>query len=180
MKFYSDIKMRPRKRAAKKMRPIIAIILALFAIGVFAATFSKGVELDRNCTGFLKRASDANTVETAREELQKAIQYLEKNNLTYGYTSVIWKTPDEDIGFWYKNLKESESELMKVDSTTSSIEKTNLLMKLRETLLDGGEKGDVLTVPNGLHKYPNNGMWAYLQMMAIIALIVLFGSIEND
>lgn len=64
---------------------------------------------------------------------------------------------------------------MKVDSTTASMEKTNLLMKLRETLLDNGEKGDNQTVPSGLSRYTNNGMfgiWTWLAILIIIGLII--------
>lgn len=162
------------------MKGSIATILAVLALSIFAIRISKSVSMKQNCTGYLKRAADANTVETAKEQLQKSIQYLEANNLTKGYTSVLWQTPDEDIDFWYKNLKASENELLKVDSTTASMEKTNLLMKLRETLLDNGEKGDNLTVPNGLSRYPNNGMWGILSLFAILIIIGLFiwGSVE--
>ena len=159
------------------MKVFIATVLAILALAIFATRITKNVSMNQNCTGYLKRAADANTVETAKEQLQKSIQYLESNNLTKGYTSVLWKTPDEDIEFWYKNLKASESELMKVDSTTSSMEKTNLLMKLRETLLDNGDK---LTVPNGLSRYPNNGMWGILTCLAMLIIIGLtfWGTLE--
>ena len=164
------------------MKVFIATVLAVLALSIFAIRITKSVSMKQNCTGYLKRAADANTVETAKEQLQKSIQYLEANNLTKGYTSVLWQTPDEDIEFWYKNLKASESELMKVDSTTASMEKTNLLMKLRETLLDNGEKGDNLTVPSGLSRYPNNGMWGILTWLAILIIIglIIWGSVELD
>lgn len=164
------------------MKVFIATALAVLALSIFAIRITKSVSMKQNCTGYLKRAADANTVEIAKEQLQKSIQYLEANNITKGYTSVLWKTPDEDIEFWYKNLKASESELMKVDSTTASMEKTNLLMKLRETLLDNGEKGYNLTVPSGLSRYPNNGMWGVLTWLATLIIIglILWGSVELD
>ena len=164
------------------MKVFIATALAVLALSIFAIRITKSVSMKQNCTGYLKRAADANTVEIAKEQLQKSIQYLEANNITKGYTSVLWKTPDEDIEFWYKNLKASESELMKVDSTTASIEKTNLLMKLRETLLDNGEKGDNLTVPNGLSRYPNNVMLGVLTWLATLIIIglIIWGSVELD
>jgi hypothetical protein len=152
------------------MKIFITTVLAVLALSIFAIRITKSVLLNQNCIGYLKRAADANTVETAKEQLQKSIQYLEVNNLTKGYTSVLWQTPDEDVEFWYKNLKASERELMKVDSTTSSMEKTNLLMKLRETLLDNSKEGDSLTVPIGLSRYPNNGMWGILTLLATLII----------
>jgi hypothetical protein len=107
-----------------------------------------------------------NTIELANQELTKALDYLEANNLTSGYTSIIWQTPDEDIEFWYKNLKASQNELQKLVSN-SALERTNVLIKLRETLLDVGEKTKV-TVPKGLAVYPNNTLWAILLIIGMI------------
>lgn len=162
------------------MKIFIATILAVFALSILATTITKSILLKQNCTGYLKRAADANTVEIAKEQLQKSIHYLEENNLTKGYTSILWQTPDEDIEYWYKNLKASEKELIKVDSTAASMEKTNLLMKLRETLLDNGKEGDKLTVPGGLSRYPNNGIWGILILLSVLIIIglIIWGSIE--
>jgi hypothetical protein len=155
------------------MKTFIVMCLVVFIVLVGGVRIVKDISLKQNCTGYLKRAADANTVETAIAQLQKSINYLEVNDITDGYTSVLWRTPDEDVKFWYDNLKASEAELMKVDSTTSSLEKTNMLMKLRETLIDNGEKGDTLTVPKGLSRYPNNTLWGILTTFATVILIGL-------
>src|SRR5512146_3192624 len=108
------------------------------------------IVFDQQCEGFLKRASDANTVEMARAELEQAIAYAERHDLTSGYTSVLYRTPDEDVGFWYRNLVASRAELARVSESTTQLERTNVLMKLRETLLDSGAKGVAVTVPAGI------------------------------
>lgn len=155
------------------MKSFIAAVLAIFALAVFGIAIKNSISLKQNCTGYLERAANASTVETAKEQLQKGIKYLEENNITSGYTSIFYQTPDEDIEYWYKNLKSSESELMKVDNTTSSLEKTNLLMKLRETLLDHNKNGDSLTAPNGLSRYPNNQLWCVLFSVSSLIIVVL-------
>lgn len=164
------------------MKLFIGIILALFAFSIFAVSINKSISLEQNCTGYLKRAADANTVETAKGELQKSIQYLEAHNLTKGYTSVMYNTPDEDIEFWFKNLKASENELSQVPDTASILEKTNLLMKLRETLMDSGEKNDQVTVPDGLERYPDNVMWGILIWLSVLILFGLFvwAAVESE
>lgn len=156
------------------MKVFIATILTVFALSIWGVAIVKRVHLEQNCTGYLKRAADANTVETASNQMSLAIDYLEKNNLTSGYTSVLWKTPDEDIEFWFNNLNESYIELSKVDSATSTLEKTNMLMKLRETLIDEGENGDTLTVPDGLSRYPNNLMFGILGWLSVFLLLGVF------
>ena len=48
------------------------------------------------------------------------------------------------------SIVERCDELMKVDSTTTQLERTNLLMKLRETLThNDGENGTSVTYPDG-------------------------------
>ena len=99
---------------------------------------------------YLKRAADSNTVELAVDNLKVALNYIEANNMTSGHTSVLYNSPDEDVAFWYDNIKQSYEELTALDENTTNLEKTNLLMKLRETLLDNGEKGESLTLPQAI------------------------------
>ena len=113
------------------MKGFVVTIVLISSLGVFGIVIVKNVQLKQNCTGYLKRAADANSVEMAKSQLEKALKYIEENNLTAGYTSVLWKTPDEDIEFWYNNIKTIYDELSKVDENTSSLEKSNILMKLR-------------------------------------------------
>ena len=94
------------------------------------------VVFDRNCEGYLKRAADSNTVEMASRELKKSLDYIESHNLTKGFTSVLYTTPDEDIEFWYTNVKSCYESLIKLKPNATELEKSNMLMKLRETLLD--------------------------------------------
>lgn len=164
------------------MKNLLALTMIVFCLAVAVVFLFKKVTLTQDCTGYLKRAADASTVETAKSEIAKSIAYLEKENITSGYTSVLWRTPNEDIGFWYGNLKSLYAELDKVDGNTSSLEKTNLLMKLRETLLDNGEDGDRLTIPNGLSLYPNNIAFGALGWSAIIvfALLCAWGAVKFD
>jgi len=120
--------------------PIIALLLVQLIIGI-----NWGIDV----TDRLKRAAVANTIELATQELQAVISYLEKEGITLGYTSVLYNTPDEDVGYWYQNLKGSLEELQKVSSQTTQLERTNILMKLRETILDDEAEGTKVTQPVG-------------------------------
>lgn len=154
------------------MRKTIGIFCLLFTLIVTSTCAYKSVKLKQECTGHLKRAADANSTETAKVELNAATNYLEQNNLTKGYTSVFYNTPDEDIEFFYNNLKASEEELAKIDSTTTSLEKTNVLMKLRETLMDNNKDGDHVTTPMGLSRYPHNLAFSLLGVVSILTLLM--------
>ncbi|WP_405205201.1 hypothetical protein [Aquimarina sp. LLG6339-5] len=154
------------------MRNIISIVLILVSFTIFGVRIAKKIQFKQNVSGYLKRAADANTIELAHEELTKVIDYLEANNITSGYTSMIWETPDEDISFWYRNLKASQAELQNLKSN-SALERTNVLIKLRETLVDTG-KSTKVTVPRGLAVYPNNGFWGILILIALLSLFFSF------
>lgn len=154
------------KNRLQMSKMTISIVLMLVSMVIFGFRIVKKVELKQNVSGYLKRAADANTIDLAHQELTKAITFLEANEMTSGYTSILWQTPDEDISFWYQNLKASQTELANLKSD-SALERTNVLIKLRETLLDTGEKTRV-TVPKGLSVYPNNKVWALLMLVAII------------
>ncbi|MEK7480538.1 MAG: hypothetical protein AAB604_00350 [Patescibacteria group bacterium] len=138
----------------------VLAILFTFVFGAWGAMrVVKVIQFDRNCEGYLKRAADANTVELAAKNLAVAVKYLKSNKLTSGYTSFLWRTPDEDVGFWYENITSALKELLAVRPDASQLERTNVLMKLRETLLDEGRSVSV-TVPAGMSIFPANASYA--------------------
>ena len=128
-----------------------------------------GITFDIDCTDRLKRAADANTIELAKMELQHVVQSLERRGLTTGYTSVLYQTPSEDIGFWYTNLKASLGVLESVRPDAPLLERSNLLIKLRETLLDEGQEAKV-TEPRGISIYPHNVLYAVWGWPSVILL----------
>jgi len=164
---------------------MVFAIIATIAFVAWATVRSvKGVQFEINCEQYLKRAADANTVETAKEELAKAISYAETHNLTEGVVSIFLHQPENDVGYWYKNLTEAYEELDNLPEDTTSLEKTNVLMKLRETLTDGDESGVSVTIPEGISIYPNNVLYFWWGMLSIIFCLglwikVLFAYLED-
>lgn len=157
-------------------KTVIAVI-AFFVFSVWALVrIMGGVTFDQNCGGYLGRAANANTVEMAKKELNVALRYMESNRLTDGYTSIWYRTPDEDIGFWYRNVKAARDELDALPPTTTALEKTNVLLKLRETLMD--QNG--VTVPSGISIYPHNGFVALLSWVSGLILIIMLWLILRD
>lgn len=155
------------------MKNTIYFLLITLAIGICGVRISKSITFKQNVKGYLKRAADANTVELASGELAIVIDYLEKNDITSGYTSILYETPDEDIDFWYRNIKASQNELLQLPKDANTLEKTNMLIKLRETLLDTG-KGTKVTVPKGIAVYPNNKLWGGLMTFAMFGGFIGF------
>ena len=157
------------KRGFLTFLGIFIIIISLIVPTIMAV---KAIKFTQQCGGYLKQTADANTVELALERITLAIDYIEKNNLTDGYTSVLWKTEDENINYWYRNIKACREEL-EANLESSSLEKSNVLMKVRETLTDnGGEGGTTLTIPTGISRYPHNALFGILLTISIILLSV--------
>ena len=150
-----------------KQRFFLGIALILIASIAPAICLVKKIQFNQDCSGYLKQAADASTVELALDRVDKALDYIEANNLKSGYTSVIYRTEDENVGFWYENIKQCKKELEE-SIGGSQLETSNVLMKVRETLTDEGESGTTLTIPEGIWKFPNNTMWAILNGLSFI------------
>ena len=165
------------------MKTFSLSLLAIITISIWSTCGIKAIRFKQNCGGHLKRAADANTVDIAKSELKIALDYMEANNLTSGYTSVIYETPDEDVAFWYNNIKQSYNELNSLPDSSSSLEKSNMLIKLRETLLDHGDKSDTVTMPDGISRYPDNVLYFFLGIVSIVCflgiMVLLFLILED-
>lgn len=148
----------------------IAVLFTLFTVTMIAIA---NIALKQNCTGYLKRAANANTIELAKQNLDKALSYIEAENLTSGYTSILWRTPDEDIEYWYTNLKACQNELANVDANMSQLESTNILMKLRETLTESDNKKTAVIYPEGLSRYPYNTVYAIASIITIFCILFI-------
>jgi len=153
---------------------LINVVIVLVCLVCPTCCVVKSVQFDQQCAGYIKQATDANTVELALERLNMAIDYVEEHDLTEGYTSVMWRTEDENIGFWYENLKACQHELQ-AGLNGTPLEKTNLLLKIRESLVDNHDGGITLTIPGGISRYPNNllyGLWGLLSFFGIIGIVL--------
>ncbi len=154
------------------MKKVVGVLLMLVFVAWGTYRAVAVVQFDRNCGGRLKRAGAANTVELAKSELEVVVKYLEDHQMTEGFTSIFYTTPDEELGFWYTNIKASLAELMKVGPETSQLVRTNVLIKLNETLLDQGSSGASVRVPTGISVHPNNKTVCFLGFLALILAVI--------
>ncbi len=172
----------------KKFWGFLLTICIVVSVWICVARIVKSCQFNWNCANYLKRAADSNTVEMARDQLNIALTYLEKENLTDGWVSIFFHRPQCDIKFWYTNLKTSRDELNQFlkeregkEPTLTAMESTarsNQLIKLRETLLDASESGSSITCPPGISIYPHNKayFWGLIisGLVGVVAIIGLF------
>lgn len=165
-----------------------ALLFIILAIICFASPFFSwipsivnSIEFSANCGNYLELSADANSIEIAEKQLSKAIDYLEANNLTSGYTKIFVYYPKNDIGMWYDNLKSAQTQLrdMLEQGEFTELEESNMLMKLRETILnDSGS----LTHPTGISLYPNYTVmfWLNVTLWLLWILGCAFCSLADD
>ena len=161
---------RQREAARRKFRigsvalllSVVTLIGSITTIMVFHAKFM--IE----CGGHLERASNATNIELATQELDIAVRYLERHNLTSGYTSVLWNTPEDDLGFVYQNIRSANDQLKAMPDSISNLEESNMLIKLRETLTDK----DGLALPNGISRYPYNLAFGLALWVSVVVLVI--------
>jgi len=152
-----------------------AIIFSLFFISWTAVRIVKAVTFEFECEAYIKRATNASTVEMAKTELAKAIEYAERNNLTEGIVSIFLKNPRNDISFWYNNMTAAYNELDALPEDSTPLEKTNVLMKLRESLADNsGDGGATVLLPAGISIYPDNVLYFWWCMISLFGLGVFW------
>lgn len=163
------------------------------------------IQYDRHIKGFLKQAADANTSELAEKKLLQAMKMMDAMGLCNGsneetaeypldhapttysedcYTSVLWRTPDEDVGFWRTNIQATYDDVhtMTPEDRADNLTESNQLMKVRETLLDHGNNGDLVTAPEGISVYPHNTLffwWGFLSTLFTIGGAVRWWEIET-
>lgn len=158
---------------SKKSVPylVLAIIFSLIFCGWMVVRIVAAIQFNINCEEYIKRAADANTIEMAKEELAKAIDYTEQNNLTEGIVSIFLKNPKNDVGFWYDNMVAAYEELDNLPEDSEPLEKTNVLMKLRESLTDSSSGNTEVTCPDGISIYPNNVLYFWWSIGSFILMV---------
>jgi hypothetical protein len=161
----------------------ILTLIFVASLVIPACVVVKSIRFTQECGGYLEQAANANTVELAAERLDHAIAYMEQHGLTEGYTSVLWKTEDENIGFWYRNVVACRNELSEA-MDLSQLEKSNVLMKVRESLMQNhGEHGDKIIVPPGISRYPHNLGWGIARWafwLYFLVWCIVIGVVFND
>ena len=147
---------------------LISLSIVLFVLCLGYGTY-KNVVFDYQCKEYLSLAANANSIELAKTNLDKAIQYIEQNQLTSGNTAFFIKGPSTDLTSWYANLKACQKEVWIMDVKKGTVlEETNLLMKLRESLMSEG----LIIIPENIALHPNQ-----LQYMIVLGCSILFCAI---
>lgn len=151
------------------MKTILISLSIMLFVSCLGYGIYRSIVFDYQCKEYLSLAANANSIELARTNLDKAIQYIEQNQLTSGNTAFFIKGPSTDLTSWYANLKACQKEVWIMDVKKGTVlEETNLLMKLRESLMSEG----LIIIPENIALHPNQ-----LQYMIVLGCSILFCAI---
>lgn len=153
----------------------VGLVMSLLALLVFlGGSVHALVALLRfkwGCAEYLKRAADAGTAENALLNLDHALDYLEQHGLISGSTSMFVPSPQEDIGYWYRNLLAAREELRQLPANAPQPHVSSLLVRVREVVTDGGGDGREVTVPAGLATHPHNLTYAIVLTLSFVTAV---------
>lgn len=149
-------------------------------------SFLASYHFNKNCGDWLRLAANANSIPLASERVDKAIDYIERNDLVDGNTGVIFKKPSNDLGAWYQNLKAVQENLHSFPENASEADINTTLSKVRESLVDQDESGDRVTLPGRISVFPYNAAWLLsinlcvaLSFIGSVIITVGFVSLEE-
>lgn len=167
------------------MKKLMGVSLVLAGLVCFVMIIFRIVMFNIDCGGHMELAAKANSISLAQQEMRMVVKYLEDHNLTKGNTAVLWNTPQQDLNFFYNNMKASLEELERIEDDSSSLDKSNVLMKLRETLTETSGKGsEKMCVPFGITRAPHQVLfiiWAVISaVMLVVGVITFLIGLEND
>lgn len=157
------------------MGKTITFLGAVSLVVVIIFSVIRWYSLKVGCTDYLKLSADAPNIQKADDFLDKALEYLERKNLTKGNSAYLFHAPSNDVGIWYeqiKGAKETTKDILERDSSVSQLEKDNSLMKVREVILDEGSDGTQVTMPVHLDTFPYQWLFLLWWIFTIIILIV--------
>ncbi len=146
------------------------VFLGFLTITVFfiAIPGCQVIKFNVGCESYLKSASDDPSIELAKIDLDIALKYLEVNGLTNGYSYIFVKNRQSDIGFWYNRLKIARMDLDNIPDDASGLETSNVLMKLRETILDT----EGVMCPDGISWYPYQRIMLFFMITGLFLILL--------
>jgi len=133
-----------------------------------------------NCGDYLKLAADAPSIEKSAEFLNKSVSYMETHGLTSGNSAYFFHTPENDVGIWYNQAKGSLAGLdsllaqqQRDPKSVTNVDRSNALIKVRETLLDEGKSGVGVTEPKLITWFPSQ--WGITILWIVCVLLLGIG-----
>jgi hypothetical protein len=166
----------PFRKGGEFVRAFMAFIGVALLIVAIVVSVNCWISFKAGCEDYLKLAGDAPTVERAHSFLGTAVAHIESHNLTQGNAAFIFKTPSQNLGIWYGQIKgayDTAGTLLQREKanpgSVTQLERDNALMKIREVVLDQGDRSPSVTAPKNAWLYPNQ--WGFVLLWIVTVLL---------
>ncbi len=157
---------------------VVLIIGSLISIATWGAIRAcRYLSFYKGCESFLKNSVYTDSITLTKTELSYAISYLEEKDLTHGRVSIITQDINNDIGYFYENLKEQYMLLVEAENKNlNDREQEDVLKIYRKNICNnfGSPK-----IPNGITIYPYNIAFFWWSIISIILFIISFASFRH-
>ncbi|HEY1806062.1 MAG TPA: hypothetical protein VGG45_16430 [Terracidiphilus sp.] len=164
------------------MKFLLSAISLLAFLAWAAARIALGIQFNIGCNDYISQAASSPDPSIAAQRLDAAISYADAHNLTSGNTGIFFTFPKNDVGFWYKRLTDSRAILRALPPGDAPLEVSNTLMRVRETLVEGGKDGDAVVSPSGISAFPDNAAFFWWGAVSFFALLLFtaLAAVESD
>ncbi|MFR2534174.1 MAG: hypothetical protein ACLTEH_06295 [Clostridia bacterium] len=142
----------------------LAIIFTIFSLMYIIVRIDKGIQFNTSCNSYITAAVEAESPQLAKENLAKALTYLESNKLTSGNSSIL-RGHRDDISRWYQTISNSYTKL----NTTplEKLEKSNYLIQMRKDIL-------MVNHPSGISICQNKIIFLLWKVLAFAGMPLFF------
>ena len=160
-------------------------LVALFSIGIFicfSTIVYKCIEFNLNCETPLKNVLLADSIPEMKVNMDKAVQFVEQNRLTTGYSSLFFKDREQyHITSWYATLKFIQRKIdIAYAKGYTRVDELNLQIETISTLADIPDDvgivyaHDMCYIPKNISLSPlYEGMWILL-LILVLGLIFTY------
>ena len=171
------------------IRRALFTIFGIITIMCIASAIISTIYFRVKCEIPLRKAALAETLPEAKVNLDKAIQFVEQNWLTTGYSSLFFKDDEYNITKWYATLKSAQSEIdILYVKGYDKVEELDALIALLIKLTNIPENkqciflNDIVFVPTGIQLAPLcESVWiVFLFSITICTILGITVDMEKD
>ena len=171
------------------IRRALFTLFGIIAVMCIASAIISTIYFRIKCETPLRKAALAETLPEAKVNLDKAIQFVEQNWLTTGYSSLFFKDDEYNITKWYATLKSAQSEIdILYVKGYDQVEELDALIALLIKLTDIPEDkqcvflNDIVFVPTGIQFVPlYESVWiVFLFSITVCAILGITVYMEKN
>lgn len=117
---------------------IMAVTLLIVFVGWSIFRINAAHEWNSEIKNHLEIAATTSSLEEARTEIGIALERIEARGITEGRPFLAMPDPGNDIGLWYKSLKDLHANLLDLGENPSQHEANTALLLVKKTIMAEG------------------------------------------